>query len=188
MQLANVDSSCIVNGDPIRSVERQSILNFLTEHSHCFQGRVLDYGCGSQPYRALVESQGAEYIPHDLGGGIVFNNGVISCPPFNVVLLTQVVQYLDNPWDGLASEICDLLTPNGTLIMTYPTSWDDLSKRGDCYQGHCDKWRFTQAGMESMIEDCGRFRILHHELRAAVHAGSFRFPLGYGLIAQKAAS
>jgi len=162
--------------DPIRFIERQSILTFLTSHASYFTGRVLDYGCGSQLYRSIVERRGAEYIPWDLGEGFPYFQ------EFDAVLCTQVIQYVDNI-QQLFMDLFRACKPSGYIILTYPTNWDEVPN--DHYHGHCDKWRFTKVGMEAMFKWLAECEILHHELRAVVQLGTFRFPLGYGLIARK---
>jgi SAM-dependent methyltransferase len=169
-----------LNGfDPIRTIELRSIREFLTIHASYFTGRVLDYGCGRQPYRSLVEGQGAEYVPWDINQSYLHDDG-----SFDAVLCTQVIQYSDDPFMFLldVTETCKI---GGHIVLTYPTNWDEVP--GDCYLGSCDRWRFTQEGMKDMVKVQGNLEILHHELRAVVQLGSFRFPLGYGLIARRTA-
>ena len=152
---------------------------------------MLDYGCGAQPYRSLVESTGAEYIGVDEGTGLEYGMDA-STPKFDAILCTQVLQYIPAP--GLL--LCHLgffLRPGGHLILTYPTNWDEVPN--DRYGANFDRHRFTKLGMEELLPKAGKagsfqaclstFTILHHELRAVVQVGSFRFPLGYGLIARK---
>jgi SAM-dependent methyltransferase len=192
--------------DPIRDMERCSILAFLTEHHQYFRGRVLDYGCGAQPYRKLIEHlPSTEYIPWDRHNGgwqdsqhSPYDDPFhVDTPKFSTVLCTQVLQYVPDPI-SLICRLGFLLHPRGHLILTYPTNWDEVPNDrygeprglgGESFDMH----RFTKLGMEAMIptEHSGpfrclsRFNILHHELRAVVQVGGFRFPLGYGLVAER---
>ena len=178
-------------GDLVRDAEKASILQFLHNHRNYLHGRVLDYGCGAQPYRSLVESTGAEYIGVDEGTGLEYGMDA-STPKFDAILCTQVLQYIPAP-SLLLCRFGFFLRPSGHLILTYPTNWDEVPN--DRYGANFDRHRFTKLGMEELLPKAGKagpfqaclstFTILHHELRAVVQVGSFRFPLGYGLIARK---
>jgi hypothetical protein len=160
--------------DPIRQIELASIRRFVGQNRELLRGRVLDFGAGKpgtcrnpQPYRDLVDPS-AEYVPVDIGDPW-FPGG------FNTVLCTQVVQYIFWPLTTLR-ELHNNLVDGGHLILTYPTSWDEVEAM--------DLWRFTKAGMERLLFQAG-FEIVKHERRAEVVLGSFRFPIGYGCIARK---
>jgi trans-aconitate methyltransferase len=71
----------------------------------------------------------------------------------------------------------ELLRPNGALVMTFPTNWDEVEET--------DLHRFTANGMRLMLIEAG-FSVVKMERRAQVQIGNFRFPLGYGCVAVKA--
>jgi SAM-dependent methyltransferase len=160
--------------DPIRQAEIVSIRRFLEVRRELFGGRILDFGAGKagtcrkpQPYRYLLEGPDAEYHPYDRGD-------VVPNPPFDVIVCTQVLQYLEDPALQIA-QFGEWLRPRlGTLVMTYPTNW------AECEPG--DLWRFTKAGVERMLERAG-FAVGPHERRAEVRVGAYTFPLGYGVVA-----
>ena len=152
------------NNDSIRTLERASIRAFMKKHKSYLRGRVLDFGAGKQPYRDLVEG---EYVPYDLGDA--YPNG-----KFDAVMCNQVMQYVAEP-DHLLSAFKLLTTPAGHLVMTYPTSWAEVEDT--------DFWRFTKAGMTKLLNDAG-FRVIAHERRAEIDLNGFKFPLGYGVVAQ----
>lgn len=172
----------------VRDVERQSIREFVESCSDLFVGRVLDYGCGKQPYRGIVEAAGAEYIGYDrvrLGGNVsgvdiglsLFGtHGLTTGGPngLDVILCNQVLQYVEVP-AGVLANFRDMLRPNGLLVMTYPTNWDEVEP--------ADLHRFTRAGMERILKAAG-FSIDRHDRRAEINLGGFRFPLGYGVVAR----
>lgn len=161
--------------DPVRQAEISSIRAFVRQHKGLLFGRVLDFGAGKsgicrnpQPYRDLVQA-GSEYLPFDQGD-------TLPAPPFDVVLCTQVFQYLDDP-QTILKQFHSWLIPAGVLILTYPCCWDEVEDN--------DYWRFTKAGMERLLIGAG-FQVGIHERRAEVRMGQFRFPLGYGVVATKA--
>lgn len=153
------------NNDTVRRLERSSIRLFMEENRQYLRGRVLDFGAGKQPYRDLVEG---EYVPLEQGDR--WPDG-----SFDAVMCNQVMQYLGRPRETLF-QICYALKSAGALVMTYPTNWDELEPT--------DFWRFTRFGMERLLTSVG-LEILKHERRAEINLNGFRFPLGYGVIAQK---
>lgn len=159
----------------IRDAERESIREFVAQRSGALIGRVLDYGCGDQKYRALVQG---EYVPWDRepleGGGFKYPR---IDGRFDAILCTQVLQFIPHPLDLLA-RFRGLLNPGGYLLMTYPTCWDEV-------EGH-DLFRFTRSGMSTLLKAAG-FEEVVHEKRAQVYftEGSFAFPLGYGVLARR---
>lgn len=159
----------------IRTLERLSIRAFMERHSGYLQGRVLDFGAGTpttsnqvQPYKDLVQG---EYLPVEPGDSRFH----IAPPPYDAIICTQVMQYCNHPRFVISEFYKWLIERSGYLVMTYPTNWDEVEDT--------DLWRFTKAGMERLLIGEG-FSILHHERRAEINLGGFRFPLGYGVVAR----
>jgi SAM-dependent methyltransferase len=152
--------------DAIRQVERASIYEFMRKYNSYLRGRVLDFGAGHQPYKSLVQG---EYCPVDQGDPWPSGR-------FDAVMCNQVIQYLDEPIERLKWSVMAMLRGDGHLVMTYPTNWDEVEST--------DYWRFTKSGMEKMLVGVG-LTVIHHELRAEVAIGGFKFPLGYGVVAKK---
>lgn len=162
------------NNETIREMERYSIREFMARHRELLKGAVLDFGCGvegtcknPQPYRDLVDGQ---YFPFDHG-----MEEPAQVEQFDAVMVNQVMQYMVDPVGAILKFRC-WLKPGGYLVMTYPTSWDEVEDT--------DLWRFTKAGMQMMLSVSG-FTVLAHERRAEVALGGFRFPLGYGVVATR---
>ncbi len=158
--------------DEIRQADIASIRLFMESQKHLLKGRVLDFGAGKpgtcrepQPYRDLVSG---EYLPYDIGDELPSS-------PFDVIMCNQVLQYLHSPFTQLVN-FCSWLHLRGKLVMSYQCCWDEAEDT--------DYWRFTQAGMERMLDQIG-FKVDLHERRAEVKLGNFRFPLGYGVVASK---
>jgi SAM-dependent methyltransferase len=152
------------NHHTIRKLERGSIRAFMEKHKGYLQGRVLDFGCGQKPYADMVSGQ---YVPFDYGDPAPE-------PPFDVIMCNQVAQYLSNPPEQMR-QFAKMLKPHGYLVMTYPTNWDEVETE--------DLFRFTKSGMEWMVKRAG-FKVLVHQRRAEIQLGGFRFPLGYGIVAE----
>jgi hypothetical protein len=182
----------------LRDIESASIRAFVQRAADegYLSGRVLDYGCGKQPYRDIVEGAGAEYVPYDrrefpgnVGGEDVGPSleGVAGDEVrFDAILCTQVIQYIPpevllwapSEFDWMSAA---LKSARGHLVLTYPTNWPEVEPE--------DLHRFTKAGMERLLTEAG-FKIVKHERRAdfyiaASPGGGWTddvFATGYGVI------
>lgn len=153
--------------DRVRQIERASIRVFMERHRAVLKGRVLDFGAGKEPYRALVKG---DYISFDKGQSFPGPYG-----SFDAVMCNQVIQYVGDPAECL-SELRSVLRVGGHLLITYPVNWDEVETS--------DLWRFTKSGMERLLKVAG-FEILVHERRAEVRMPGITFPLGYGALCRR---
>jgi len=168
----------------LRELERNSIRAFVTQAASegYLSGRVLDYGCGKQPYRDVVEAAGGTYTPYDAPSfpgnvGTLDTTGDAWGHDFDTVLCTQVVQYVEDVPEFLRRlRIERLAKGGGVLVLTYPTNWPEVEE--------ADLHRFTRAGMGRLLVDAG-FTVVMHQRRASVWAerwSSEEFALGYGVV------
>lgn len=161
--------------DIVRRVERWSIREFMRENQHWLRGRVLDYGAGEEPYRHFVVGEYIPFAPDRSGHTLSYLMDKCEPSSVNCVMCNQVMQYVSEPKDELRN-FMQLLRPLGSLVMTFPTNWDEVEDN--------DLHRFTAAGMRALLTDAG-FNILKMERRAQVQMHNFKFPLGYGVVAVK---
>lgn len=166
----------VLNRRDLIQIEHVSIRDFVTNHREYLMGRVLDFGCGKpetcrepMPYRHIVDSQitlhkRGEYVPYELGDPKPIGK-------FDAVLLTQVIQYISDP----LALLTDFLQQTKYLVMTYPTTWDEVERT--------DLHRFTKAGMERLLKDAG-FTVLVHQARWSLPYDDFKLVGGYGVIAE----
>jgi SAM-dependent methyltransferase len=114
--------------------------------------RVLDYGCGGSPYRALF----GECLYHraDFPGGanLDFEYTANSrLPPeaadYDCVLSTQVLEHVENPTTYL-QECCRVLRPGGNLLLTTHGIFEDHAVPHDY-------WRWTAIGLQRIIDEAG---------------------------------
>ena len=150
--------------DDLRKIERASIRLFMEQYKDLLVGRVLDFGCGQQPYRDLVTGQ---YVGVD-------KDDPIPVGPYDAVICNQVFQYMIVPETAIGV-FAHVLKPGGRLVMTYATNWPVCETT--------DLWRHTPEGMR-LILSFGDFRIVESEMRAAVVVAGQEMPLGYGLVAE----
>ena len=116
----------------LREFERESIRAFVEKAGTLgyLKGRVLDYGCGKQPYRSLVQSFGAEYVGYDhesfpgfIEGGLNVATNPIWGNQWDAVLCTQAFHYIVDPPPAIA-EIKRVLRPGGAVLITVPVVWE----------------------------------------------------------------
>jgi SAM-dependent methyltransferase len=114
--------------------------------------RVLDFGAGLSPYRALFPN--ADYQRADIAGtpGVNFSvsdDGTTNAPnaSFDLVLSTQVAEHLPDAGTYFR-EVYRVLKPEGQLVLTTHGIWEDHPTPGD-YQ------RWTGDGLRRDLERSG---------------------------------
>lgn len=162
------------------SIERESIRAFVARVAPLYLwGRVLDFGCGHQPYRSLVERGSATYVGYDrahfpASAGV--DHGLGLDPMSNTwdgILCTQVVEFVPDV-AGLLVQMHDTLRERqGYLVLTYPSTWPEINKE--------DIHRFTFSGMERLLIEAG-FEIVEHSTRAVLAFEDFTLPYGGGIV------
>ncbi len=171
------------NNDTVREVERESIRSFVFSCRGQLDRRVLDYGCGQQPYREIVEAAGGTYVPYDrerfpanVSGENVGEDAPLAASRgfYDAILCNQVVQYVPDVY-GLLRAFRTALHRGGHLVLTYPTNWAEVEL--------ADLHRFTRNGMDSLLARAG-FAVERHEERAGIDLGGFHLALGYGAVAR----
>lgn len=175
--MLTLDSTYATRGE-LRTVDVQSLRDFVESQKHLLTGKVLDFGAGRQPYKDLVSGSYHPYTP-----------GLASTPfgspetapwedllgDYDTVLCTQVVQYLDSPYAILRLFSSMLWRNEGYLILTYPTNWPEDEQ--------ADRHRFTKFGMEELLR-AAKFDIIAHKCRGSIAFKDFSIPFGYGVVAR----
>lgn len=127
------------------------------------QGEVLDVGCGTKPYRALVPATryvGLDYdTPMRRADGhadVYYDGGKFPLPDaaFDGVLCTQVLEHVFNPQEFLG-EIHRVLRPGGVMVLAVPFVWDE-------HEQPYDFGRYSSFGLRSLFERSG-FEVLRFE-------------------------
>lgn len=120
---------------------------------------LVDYGCGSQPYKPLILPFVKEYIGADLPinpkiDAVINEEGRLELPDNSVdfVLSTQVLEHVADP-DLYLSEAIRVLKKDGTLILTTHGIWM-------YHPDPTDYWRWTSAGLTKVVEKAG-FETIH---------------------------
>ncbi len=119
------------------------------------KGRVLDAGCGTQPYRPMVEKYGTSYYgvdkwvdePTPDAKLDVQSLESIEDDSFDTVLCSQVLEYVAEPYKALG-ECFRVLKPGGTLVMSAPFTIG-------IHDAPDDLFRFSPFGLRALAERAG---------------------------------
>lgn len=142
---------------------RAGLRDAITKMAPQLNGRLLDVGCGTKPYRSLItvdayiglevdsaasrEREFADYF-YD-GDSFPFGDGSFDC-----ILCNQVLEHVFSPNEFLG-EIARVLIPGGKLVLTVPFVWDEHEQPNDCA-------RYTSFGLHALLERNG-LKVLQHE-------------------------
>jgi SAM-dependent methyltransferase len=116
--------------------------------------QVLDFGCGSRPYRALLERRFRRYVSADLPGNDAadLELGPASALPagdgaFDCVFSSQVLEHVESP-EAYLREAARVTRPGGSLILSTHGTWV-------YHPDPVDYWRWTRAGLVRIVEAAG---------------------------------
>ena len=119
------------------------------------RGRLLDVGCGNEPYRKLFAGRVREHVGCDLVQSSDGRANVL-CPAtelpfhggsFDTVLITQVIEHVADH-QAMLSEAFRVLRPGGALILSGPMYWP-------LHEEPFDFFRFTRHGLQFLLERAG---------------------------------
>lgn len=147
-------------------IARTGLYRAIQEHAAHVQGRVLDVGCDTQPYRMLYGS--TEYVGLEIdtpatrraGKADFFYDGrtfPFECASFDSVVCNQVLEHVFNPREFLL-EIHRVLRDNGFLSLSVPFCWDEHEQPNDFA-------RYSSFGVRHLLEASG-FSVVDHQKTA----------------------
>lgn len=142
---------------------RRGLFLGIRDNTKYLNGKMLDFGCGSKPYKKLVEVE--EYIGVDIeesgnhhrdaeidvyydGKTIPFDDG-----HFDSVFSSEVLEHVFEP-DLILSEINRVCKKGGHLLLTVPFVWNE-------HEQPYDYGRYSSFGIKHLISKHG-FEIVHH--------------------------
>jgi SAM-dependent methyltransferase len=148
---------------------RSALYRAMRDYANTLDGRLLDVGCGSKPYRSLFGV--AEYVGLDIDSPVSRQRDVADVfyagkdfpfepGSFDAVLCNQVLEHVFNP-DEFLSEIGRVLRPGGKLLLTVPFVWDE-------HEQPWDYARYSSFGLRALLEKQGLRIVSHRKLRADV--------------------
>lgn len=128
-------------------------------------GKLMDFGCGSKPYKALF-THVDEYIGVDYQGEghshekedieVYYDGKTLPFPDntFDSILANEVLEHIFNLEDIL-QELRRVLKPGGKILITIPFAWNE-------HEVPVDFGRYTSFGMTDLIQRNG-FNLLAME-------------------------
>lgn len=132
-----------------KSVDRWYIEKFMSENRNDIKGKTLEildrdytkkYGKGKVTFSHILDID-LNNRHADIYGDLRNLKNKIKSNTYDCIILTQVLQYIDEPVAAL-KECHRILKPGGVILATIPTIC-----RVDCVAGdEGDYWRFTRAG------------------------------------------
>lgn len=138
----------------IRNGLYQEIKRFAPE----LKGKILDFGCGSKPYRSLF-SDSQSYVgvdiqvsghDHSTSSVDFFYDGKVV--PFNDEFFDGVVSFetLEHVFEirSILNELSRVLKSGGYLLISVPFAWDEHEVPYDCA-------RYTSFGVEYVLRESG---------------------------------
>jgi SAM-dependent methyltransferase len=124
------------------------------EQAHHLKGRLLDFGCGSKPYKNLLEVDeyiGVDFVneghPHDNEQIDVYYDGkTIPFPDnsFDSILSSEVFEHVFN-LPEILKELERVLKPGGKILITCPFVWKE-------HELPHDYARYTLFALEDMLQ------------------------------------
>lgn len=166
-------------------VARACLTTEVRRHADLARGRMLDVGCGGQPYRRLFTGVD-RYIAADLPPtrGVDVHADALRLPfadgSFDAVLCNQVLEHVPAP-ATLFAEVTRVLRPGGVLLLTTPQVWGLHHEPYDFY-------RYTRYGLthlaaahgltiESVAPTCGLWATIGQRIAdTVVHHYAGRAP------------
>jgi SAM-dependent methyltransferase len=130
---------------------------WLAAHTDLLGGRLLDNGCGNQPYRSWYEPHVKEVValdaaPNEGVGVLGFADRLpFAAHTFDTVLATEVLEHVENV-ERAASELFRVLTPGGHALITVPYLYPT-------HEAPYDFRRFTHFGLADLLKRHG-FEVL----------------------------
>jgi SAM-dependent methyltransferase len=151
-------------GNPFYLARRElwKVMKGFRQHVH---GRVLDVGCGTQPYRSLFEVESYRGLEIDTpqararkAADDYYDGGRFPYPDasFDSVLCSQVLEHSFAP-EMLLGEIARVLKPGGKLVLTVPFVWDE-------HEQPWDYARYSSFGLRALVERSGLTVSEHRKL------------------------
>lgn len=132
---------------------RTSIVKALREALPRLSGRLLDVGCGNQPYRELLTAGGrvTEYVGIDMPGARYISPDLLwdgvgipggECE-FDCAILTEVLEHCPAP-ESLLREVRRVLRAGGVLFLTVPFIWP-------LHEIPHDEYRYTPFALRRLL-------------------------------------
>ncbi|HEY1075965.1 MAG TPA: methyltransferase domain-containing protein [Fontimonas sp.] len=142
---------------------QRALSKAIRKHARCCPGRLLDVGCGTQPYREFFHSNeywGIEVLAQGQHGSrkladAYFDGSRIpfADQSFDAVFCSQVLEHVFQP-DDFLKELARVTKPDGRLLLTVPFVWDE-------HEQPYDYGRYSSFGLKALLARHG-FEVAEH--------------------------
>jgi SAM-dependent methyltransferase len=137
------------------------------------KGELLDAGCGTQPFRTMLEEQVDRYMALDIEArsedvdfiGDIEDMVGVATASVDTVLCSEVLEHVPHPAKA-AGELARVLKPGGALIVTVPFM-------ARLHEEPHDYFRYTRHGLRRLLVEAG------FEIDDIVETGSLFSFLGH---------
>src|SRR5690606_8061302 len=121
------------------------------------KGRLLDFGCGSKPYRKLflvseyvgtdIETSGHDHTHENID--IYYDGRTLPFADnsFDSIFSSEVLEHVFN-LSEILDELCRVLKPGGHMLVTVPFVWDE-------HEIPYDFARYTSFGLQHILKEKG---------------------------------
>jgi SAM-dependent methyltransferase len=143
---------------------RKALFNALEENAPALSGVMMDFGCGSKPYKSLFKVE--KYIGVDYAGeghshetehiDVYYDGKTIPfCDNhFDSILCTEVFEHLFDI-EILLKELHRVLKPGGKMLVTCPFVWNE-------HEAPIDYARYTQYALRHLFEK-NQFKVVKQD-------------------------
>ena len=138
-------------------IARRGLVKNIAIVAHEINGRILDVGCGSKPYKSLfdfkeyigvdIENPGHDHSSEDVD--VIYDGKTLpfEAATFDSVITNQVFEHVFHP-AAFLNEINRVLKPGGKLLLTVPFVWDE-------HEQPYDFARYSSFGVKHSLESNG---------------------------------
>ncbi len=159
---------------------RKKLLDGIVKYAPLMKGRLLDFGCGSKPYKSLFDVD--EYIGLDFEGqghdhsneqiDVFYDGKTFPLPDasFDCVLSSEVFEHVFN-LEEIVPEIHRVLKKEGVLLITCPFAISEHEQPNDYA-------RYTSFAIKHLVEKNG-FEIIAYEKLGNSIETIIQLKLGY---------
>lgn len=132
---------------------RKMLYENIKKYSHYMNGKCLDFGCGTMPYKRLLPVEqyvGVEIETENKQPGIIYYDGhriPFKDETFDSIISSEVFEHVPNI-EEIVVELYRVLKPEGIILCTIPFA----------YPKHCEPFdykRYTFEGVKNLMSNAG---------------------------------
>ncbi|MEC3877991.1 class I SAM-dependent methyltransferase [Parapedobacter sp. 10938] len=136
---------------------RRGLYNGVAQFSGHLHGKLLDFGCGSKPYKALfavseyvgadIEVSGHDHRSEEIDVYYDGNTLPFADESFDSIFSSEVFEHVFN-LPQILDELHRVLKPGGKMLITVPFVWDE-------HEIPYDFARYTSFGLKHILQEKG---------------------------------